>query len=357
MEPIQPKHFELQASVSKAFLAQALGVRFDRAYYFDPFLRRDVDARCHQYVAEHLGDLDPFYTESNLGRKAYFSPNQVLVGGIQPNLLLGLLLGAEFIPSESGDADISPCCWAGQPLDGLPRPGTLLEHPVIREFDEQIRVLQRDKSLHPIPPFFWDSSGRAAIHGALTTAQKFLGEQVFMDMLVEPKRVRQAMDWITEANLVLVRHFAARCGIEIRSVHVGECSSCMIGPAEWEAFVVPTLERVGRELGPVRLHSCGPSEHILAPARKTHALGSLDLGGTTPLARVRELFGLDLPVSIAPPVKLLTNGSLDELMTWTQGVMTSNQGGRLAMVYHIEPQYPLAPLRAWHSSLGRWRAV
>jgi hypothetical protein len=348
----KPKHFGLEASVSKAFLAQALGVAFDRSYYFDAFLRRAIDARCHQYVAEHLSDLNVLYTESNLGRKAYFSPDQVLIGGIQPNLLLGLLLGAEFIPAERGDADISPACWADKPLEALPPPGTLLEHAVIRQFDDQIRAVQRAQSLRPIPPFFWDSSGRAAIHGALTTAQKFLGEQIFMDLLVEPERVRRAMEWIIEANIVLVRHFAELCGIQIRGLHVGECSSCMIGPAEWETFVVPTLERVGGEFGPVRLHSCGPSDHILSPAKKIKALGSLDLGGQSSLSRVRELFGPDLRVSIAPPVKLLANGSLDELMAWTTGLLAANQDGDLVVVYHLEPQYPLEPLRAWHATLA-----
>ena len=87
------EHFSLATSVSKAFLAQALGVVFDRAYYFDHQQRRETDGRCHAYVSEHLRDLDAFYTESNLGRKAYFSPDQILIGGIQPNLILA-------------------CCWA-----------------------------------------------------------------------------------------------------------------------------------------------------------------------------------------------------------------------------------------------------
>jgi hypothetical protein len=341
----------LETSVSKAFLAQALGISFDRDYYFDPFLRRQIDARCHHYAAEQLKDLDAFYTESNLGRKTCFTPNQVLVGGIQPNLILGLLLGAQFIPAKQGDADISPACWAGHAPQDLPHPQTLLEHPVIRLFDRQIRAVQQEKGLQAIPPFFWDASGRAAIHGALTTAQKFLGEDVLMDLLEEPDRVRQTMDWIVDANIVLVRHFAALCGIKIQCLHVGECSSCMVGPSEWSNFVAPTLEQLGRELGPVRLHSCGPSGHLLAATRKIAAIASLDLGEETPLAPVRELFGLDFPVSIAPPVKLLAGGSLEALMAWTRDVLSANQGGELVLLYHLEPQYSLPVLRSWRATL------
>ena len=56
-------------------------------------------------------------------------------------------------------------------------------------------------------------------------------------------------------------------------------------------------------------------------------------------------------MSIAPPAKLLTNGTFDELRAWTEQVLEENQGGELAILYHLEPQYPLATLRAWRTWL------
>lgn len=342
---------QLETSVSKAFMAQALGVEFDRAYYFDPYRRREADLRCQAFLDKTYPDLDALYTESNLGRKKHYDKNQILVGGLQPNLIVGLLLGADLLPMAAGDADITPACWAGKPIEDLPCPGTLVEHPLIRLFSGQVGRVQSEGSLSPIPPFFWDASGRAAVHGSLTTAQKFLGESVFMDMLTEPERVHCVMNWICEANIVLIRHFAALAGITVTAVHVGECSSCMVGQDEWEAFVVPTLNRLGREFGAVRLHSCGPSNHLVGAARKVENLSSLDLGGETSLSKVRELFGHSFQVSIAPPVKLLASGSLAELKEWTRNVLADNQGGSLVILYHLEPQYPLGALRAWQAWL------
>jgi len=341
------ENVQFEASVSKAFMAQVLGVTFDHAYYFDPSLRSETDIKCQAYLDSFYPELDALYTESNLGRKAYWDKKQILIGGIQPNLIVGMLLGADFIPAPGGDADITPACWAGKSIKDLPQPETLVAHPLIRVLSQQIRMIQADRSLSAIPPFFWDASGRAAVHGSLTTAQKFLGEGVFIDMLLDPDRVHRVMRWICEANIVLVRHFAALAGIKIKSVHVGECSSCMVGTGEWETFVSPTLERIGRELGPVRLHSCGPSDHILDALRKVENLRSLDLGGETSLSQVRGLFGHDFPVSIAPPVKLLASGNLDDLKAWTLKALADNQGGRLVILYHLEPQYPLATIRAW----------
>lgn len=342
---------ELETSVSKAFMSQALGIVFDHTYYFDPSHRHAIDFTCQAYLEKTYPELDALFTESNLGRKKYFNPDQMLVGGIQPNMIIGMLLGADFIPTPDGDADITPGCWSGKPLEELPRPDTLCDHPLIRQFDEQTRSILRGGAFQPIPPFFWDASGRAAIHGTLTTAQKFLGEEVFIDMLAEPDRVRQAMDWITDVNIVLVRHFAELCGIQITAIHVGECSSCMIGNKEWEAFVVPNLNKIGATLGPIRLHSCGQSDHILESACKVERLYALDLGGETSLGKVREIFGPDLQVSIAPPVKLLANGSLDDLMAWTLNMVEANRGGCLTILYHLEPQYPLQTILTWNAWL------
>ena len=343
---------KVETSVSKAFMAEALGVAFDEAYYFDPSVRRAVDTRCHAYAARALADLDAVFTESNLGRKGHIRPDQVLIGGIQPCLILGMLLGADFVPAPGGDADISPGCWADRPVEDLPRPDQLLEHPIIRRFDAQIRAVQEEGSLTPVPPFFWDTSGRAAIHGALTTAQKLVGEGFLADLLTEPDRARRTMDWITGACIALVRHYAGLCGIRIKGVHVGECASCMVGCGEWEAFVAPTLNRIGAELGPVRLHSCGPSNHILDALRGIPSLYSLDLGGECSAARVRALWGDPFPLSVAPPVKLLSSGDPAALRAWTGDLLAANGQGDLVILYHIEPQYPLAALRAWRAWMG-----
>ena len=170
-------------------MAEALGVTFDRDYYFDPKRRYAIDCQCNEYAAEKFSGMRLFYSESNLGQIDYWNKNQILIGGIQPNMILGMLLGADFKPQDHCDADISPGCLIGKKLDDLPAPESLLDNDLIRLFDEQIRQVQNDiqGSLRPIPPFFWDMSGRATIHGLMTSAQKFLGEGIFMDMIAEPR--------------------------------------------------------------------------------------------------------------------------------------------------------------------------
>jgi hypothetical protein len=96
------------------------GVAFDRAYYFEPQQRHAIDCLCNEYASKMFSDLALFYNESNLGRACYWSPGLVQIGGIQPNMILGMLLGAEFVPAVDRDADITPGCLAGRDPAALP---------------------------------------------------------------------------------------------------------------------------------------------------------------------------------------------------------------------------------------------
>jgi hypothetical protein len=338
----------ISGTLSKGWMAKALGVRFDRNYYFDPDRRYTIDRQCNEYASAKFPGMRLFYSESNLGQIDYWDKNQIQIGGIQPNMILGMLLGADFIPHDSYDADITPGCLAGKNFDDLPTPESLLEHDLIKLFDEQIRRVQGDfqNQLRPIPPFFWDSSGRAAIHGAMTSAQKFLGETFFMDMIAEPQRCLEIMDWIGKVFIVLCRHFSNIADIPITSVHVGECSSCMVSPELIEKFVVPVTSKIGEKLGPIRLHSCGPSTNHLQAFSKITNLRSLDLGGETSIKRARQIFGKDMLISIAPLPRDMSMETAESILSWASRIFKENDGGNLAFVYHVEGNYNIDTIRA-----------
>jgi len=134
-------------------MSEALGVKFDRDYYFEPKRRYAIDTQCNEYAAERFRGMRLFYSESNLGQFDYWGNGQIQIGGIQPNMILGMLLGADFIPQDSYDADIAPGCLAGRSLVDLPSPESLLEHPLIVLFDEQIRQVQEDSKRQLGPPY------------------------------------------------------------------------------------------------------------------------------------------------------------------------------------------------------------
>jgi hypothetical protein len=338
-------------SLSKGWMARHLELSFDRDYYFDPEVRHEVDTRCNNYAVRELADLDIIYTESNLGQRNHMDANQVLVGGIQPNMLLGMLVGAEFMPHNSMDADISMTPLKDIDPERLPPPNGLIDHELIALFDRQIKQLKAAGRLQPIPPFFWDTSGQATTHGTLTTAQKFLGEDIFIALMMDPDKVIAVMDWITESFIALMKHFSEVGDIAIQSVHIGECSGCMVNVEMFEDVVLPHAGRFAEQLGPLRLHSCGNSTHLLESMKKLPRLAALDLGGDTSMAKVRELFGADFPVDIAPMPADLSAESPEPLLNWAKGIIDENAGGNMRIIYHLEPSYRIENVRALNGYL------
>jgi hypothetical protein len=344
----------ISGTLSKGWMAKTLGVVFDRDYYFGPSRRYTIDCQCNEYAARQFPGMRLFYSESNLGQIDYWDKSQIQIGGIQPNMILGMLLGADFIPRDNGDADITPGCLAGKNTAELPTPESLLGHPLITLFDEQIRQVQDDSQrqlrgfpnskrrcggLRPIPPFFWDISGRVAIHGAMTSAAKFLGESIFMDMMTEQERSLEILHWIAEAFIVLCRHFSEIADLPITGIHVGECSACIVGPELIERFVVPVTSKIGQELGPIRLHSCGPSTGLLEAFSKITNLYSLDLSGDTSIRRAREVFGGKMLISVAALPHDMSVESTESILSWAKRILEENNGGNLEYVYHLEPDY------------------
>lgn len=336
----------IMGSLSKGWLARELKVAFDYEYYFYLNKRYEIDRLCNEYAETQLSDLAIFYTESNLGQFEHFSNDQILVGGIQPNMILGMLVGAEFIPHNSMDADISIVVLRGTNPDELPEPESLIDLDLIKQFEKQVEHVKSEGKLKPIPPFFWDVSGRATIHGTLTTTQKFLGEDIFLDLMTTPEKVTKVMKWITESFIVLTKHFSEKSAIPISGVHIGECSGCMVNAEMFAEFVVPHTSRIAEALGPLRFHSCGPSNHLLQAIKTISNLESLDLGGDTSVAKVREIFGKELPIEIAPMPTDFSVDSPTPIINWAKKVVEENDDGPLKILYHLEPDYKIKNVRA-----------
>lgn len=342
-------------SVAKGWLHNEGGFIFDEAYYMDPLHRvaqdKAIDAFLQARFPQH-----PFYNlESNLVQIDYCVPNQVLVGGMQPNLIVGACLGAEFIFYPDKDMDI-----AGQPLQGLasaedlPAPASLLQHPLVKQLDSQIAELQATGDYHVIPPFFWDTSGRATIHGILTTSQKLYGEGIFLRFFDDPDFVQQFHLWIADVYITLIQHFSALANLPITSVHVGECSGAMVRAEDYSTFITPGISKLGRELGPIRLHSCGLSDHLLAAIMQIDNLSILDTGSNTSIAAIRQQYGPDFPIDFAPPVELLLPGvEMQALEAWVAQVLADNAGGPLNVGFHFEPGYSLENCLALHDIYRR----
>src|SRR5665647_2758630 len=97
---------KIEASVSKGWLHKYGGFVFTEQYYLDPFYRWEQDNKINIFVREKFPTYAIYNMEANLIQAKYVKDNQVLVGAIQPNMILATILGAQFSFFEDKDADV-----------------------------------------------------------------------------------------------------------------------------------------------------------------------------------------------------------------------------------------------------------
>ena len=335
---------KVQASVSKGWLNKNGGFIFDSQYYLDPYYRMKQDEACHAFIKSRFPDYPIYNMEDNLVQAEYVVPDMMLVGAIQPNMIIAAALGAQFVFSEDKDSDVK-----GFPLKDIKSAGDLpgideiIKLPFIKSLEEQYLVAkQKYPECRIIPPFFWDTSGRATIHGIITTSMKFIGQDIFTLMMINPELVKGIHSWITDVYIEVIKFFSALGGIPVTSVHVGECSGTMLDDSNYREFVTPYISRIGNEFGAIRLHSCGNADHILDAICEVENLKIIDTGSNTSLSKIRQLMGKDFEINVFPPVEVLSEGSkTEDLKNWLDKTLSDNVNGNLKIAYHLEPDYNL----------------
>ena len=346
----------VQASVSKGWLHKNGGFTFNQKYYLDPYYRMKMDETCHNFIKEKFPDYPMYNMEDNLVQAKYVVPNMMVVGAIQPNMIIAAALGAEFVFFADKDSDVK-----GFPLRDisdavqLPLPEEVLNLAFLKDLSRQyINACKSYPDQRIIPPFFWDVSGRATIHGIVTTSMKFIGQDIFTKMMTEPELVKSIHAWIAQVYITVIRYFSGLGNLPVTSVHVGECSGTMLDEGSYSEFVTPFISQLGREFGAVRLHSCGNADHVMAPICQIENLQIIDTGSNTSLKGIRDRMGREFEINVFPPVEVLREGAkTEDIRQWLCRTLEDNDGGNLKIEYHLEPDYNLENCLFIHDELDR----
>ncbi len=119
-----------------------------------------------------------------------------------------------------------------------------------------------------------------------------------------------------------------------------------MSPELIEQFVVPTTSQIGNKLGPIRLHSCGPSTNHLQTFSKIINLKSIDLGGDTSIKKARQVFSKEMLISIAPLPNDMSAQTAEPILRWAKNICEENNGGNLEFIYHLEAGYNIDTIYA-----------
>ncbi|MHC4799217.1 MAG: uroporphyrinogen decarboxylase family protein [Planctomycetota bacterium] len=283
----------LLGSVSFGWLNQVGGFQYDEKYFLDPQHRLSQDQVVKALLDERFPN-DPIYNfEAHCVRAEGRLKPVALVGGIQVNLIIGAAVGAKFAFQPDKDMDITQTPLADiKDIDPLWKIDWANTWP-ISLFLQQVQEMRQSHGNRYaiIPPFFWDTTHRPGTFGPVSTAQKLIGERVFTEMKDDPAFLHEFLDWIMESKRQLIQLFANAAGFELYGIHLGVCSACMIGPDQFAEFILPAVKQFGKLYGPVKIHSCGLSDHLTDVFAEVEGLECLNVGSNTSVAKIRERIG------------------------------------------------------------------
>ncbi len=190
--------------------------------------------------------------------------------------------------------------------------------PIFRDYCEQYETLQRH-----FPGFrpggfqnieFQRGPDRATlvIHSPYTTVFRLLGERIFEFMMLEEEIAEALFDYVWRQYWTMFEAACHRFQWIPDGIHLGDCAATMLSPDLFARFSVPRYRALAEQSRRIRLHSCGPSAHLIELFAQIPYMDAMQIGMGSNYRRLRELFP-EIPILGFVAPALIRNGTPDEV--------------------------------------------
>ena len=266
---------KIHVSFSPDWFAARMGLDYGEHWHRDPHRRRES-------FSAMARALNREFPELRLG-----GDPEVVRGGLsQINgcALTAALFGQEilFDPQSWPENRKSPL---SDEAAGRLRVPDLAAHPLVADLLRQIQVIQSE----------WGQvDGELNYQGVLNTAFRLRGEQLFVDLVQEPRRAHHVLGVVCDTMIELARLvYGRQAGTGVRKDYfvTSNCVVNMISAEHYRRFVMPYDRRLAGAFSLFGVHNCGWNVDAYAGAyAELGALQYLDFGISSDLPRLRELF-------------------------------------------------------------------
>jgi hypothetical protein len=260
-----------------AWYRQHADIDFGERFHTDPAYRRDCVLRMRGILSERF-------------------PGTSIGGSDRPDAPLDLLTGtygACTVAAIYGipvlyDSGNWPNCVHNYLADGqLARlePPDLERNPHFEQLLAQLDWIAREEGC---------VEGFINWQGVLNNAHRLRGEQLFVDMLVEPEKARHLFACVAETMIQGIRRlheFQRSSGVDHRFVTVSNCLVNMVSPETYRELLLPLDRTIATVYDCIAIHNCAwNATPYLEAYAEVPGVGYIDMGIDSDLVRARELF-------------------------------------------------------------------
>lgn len=179
------------------------------------------------------------------------------------------------------------------------KPEMFLSGPFIDELFQQMDIIEAEAGqIH----------GYLNWQGVLNNAFNLVGQQIFVEMVLNPELVHHFFSLICEVMIGFARLVQTRqrqSGFAINQFSVSNCTVSMISPRYYREFVLPYDKKIAESFERFGVHTCNwnvtPYLEALAELPK---VGYLDMGIMSDLKRARQKFPEARRAVMFSPVRL-----------------------------------------------------
>lgn len=277
-EPVDGTETDLRVSLGfePDWFHRRCGVDFGEQWHTDPYYRHDTLARMKAELCRAFPTV------------AYWDLNKTAdlwtISGCYGAYVINRLFGFEL--------EYSPNGWPW-PVK-LPMPlekfvalkvEELLNGPFMAELFNQMDIIEAEGGqIH----------GYLNWQGILNNAFNLRGQDIFVDMVIDPSLAHVFFGLICEAMIAFAQAVQARqrrSGFDINQLSVSNCTVSMISPDYYGQFVLPYDTRIAQSFARFGVHTCNwDATPYFEELRKLPNLGYLDMGFESDFETARALF-------------------------------------------------------------------
>ena len=193
-----------------------------------------------------------------------------------------------------------------QEADALAVPD-LSVSPVFVQLMEQVDLIERE---------FGRVAGYINWQGVLNTAFRIRGDQIFMDLMMNPERAHHLFDVVSEtmiAGMKCLYDRQRKTGVDIHHATLSNCVVNMVSPQQYGEHLFPYDVKLSEAFQDFGIHNCAWNvDPYIEDYARIAKLGYVDMGLDSDLVRARELCPNARRAIMYKPTDLLSK-SLDEI--------------------------------------------
>jgi len=273
---------------------EALGIDFGERWHTEPAYRRDTIISMGRELKRRFGD-------SNIGWIQNPDEPADLLTGTFGGCSVAAIYGIPIIYAADNWPNCAHQYFTAAQVDNL-EPPDLNSNPFFSGLMEQVEWLARE---------IGRVEGYINWQGVLNNAYRLRGEEIFLDIALEPERTKHLFECVTTTMIDAAQWLHERqrqTGVDVQFFTISNCLVNMVSPEQYRDLLLPFDKRIADTFGLIGIHNCAwNADAYIQHYATIPNVGYIDMGLESNLVKAKEAFPNARRAIMYTPMEMSSN--------------------------------------------------